>query len=160
MTVIFKRQTPERTKLLRKAFKAHNVAQKFLVHLYNNGYLERINGRFVLDKILRGKVPKRFDIHHIIPLSGGGTNALSNLCLMEESLHKFINKHCFDPALKDIQTGEVVEINIPDFPPVALRQDYSKFINQTLQKPNRVSGFRKLLLHPVRKLPVFKRWYK
>ena len=56
MTVIFKRQTPERTKLLRKAFKAHNVAQKFLVHLYKPLLLARIKLRGIAETITKALI--------------------------------------------------------------------------------------------------------
>ena len=94
MTVIFTRQATEKTHELRKEFKHIEATKAFLNFLLDNGYLERIRNRINVDKIRRGKVPKNFDIHHIIPLSGGGSNALSNLCLIEKSLHKFLNRRC------------------------------------------------------------------
>lgn len=160
MTVIFTRQPSERTKMLRKEFKHNKVAQTFLKYLHENGYLERLKGRYILRKLLKGKIPRNFDIHHIIPLSGGGTNSLSNLCLIEKSFHKFLNRRCFDPALKEIQEGETVEINIPDLPPVALQHDFLPFIQETLKKANKQSGFKRLLTYPLKRLPMFLGWRK
>ncbi len=160
MPVLFTRQPHERTSRLRKEFKHNKVAQQFLMMLYQKGYLDRIKKLCPLEKIARGKVPKNFDIHHIVPLSGGGTNDLHNLCLIERPLHKFINRRCFDPALKDIQPGQTVEINVPDFPPVALYKDYGKFIQETLAKENRESGFKHVMKKPLQKLPLFFGWRK
>ena len=160
MTVIFTRQSIEKTHELRKEFKHIEATKAFLNFLLDNGYLERIKNRINIAKIRKGKVPKNFDIHHIIPLSGGGSNALSNLCLIEKPLHKFLNRRCFDPALKNIQEGETVEINIPDLPPVALYSDFTPFINEILQKSPRRTSFRRLIHIPLKKLSHFADWYK
>ncbi len=160
MSVIFIRQSAERTHLLRRAFKAKDVTKHFLNFLLENGYLDRLKGRFNVDKLKNGKVPKGFDIHHIIPLSGGGSNSLSNLCLIEKSLHKFLNRRCFDPALKNIQEGETVQIAIPDLPPVALYNDYLPFIQKVLSSHSRQARFRRVILRPLKKLVLFKNWLK
>ncbi len=160
MTVIFTRQSPERTHELRKAFKHDEVTKDFLNFLLDNGYLFRLYGRFNEEKLRRGKVPRGFDIHHITPLSGGGSNSLSNLCLIETSFHKFLNRRCFDPALKNIQEGETVEIDIPDLPPVALYQDFQPFISKILSSHSRQASFKRLFLRPLGKLPFFKDWQK
>lgn len=160
MTVLFTRQTHEKTARLRRAFKHDKVTRRFLIHLYRKGYLKRLSKIYPLARIAKGKLPRRFDIHHIVPLSGGGTNTLSNLCLIEQSLHKFINRRCFDPALKNIKEGETVEVNVPNFGPVALHKDYTTFINETLRKTNRESGFRRLVMKPLARLPRFFDWRK
>ena len=67
-------------------------------------------------------------------VSGGGTNRLSNLCLIEKSLHKFINKNCFDPVLKNIKEGDTVTIPVPDFGRIAFRSQYAKWIDEILKK--------------------------
>lgn len=160
MTVIFTRQSTQKTHEMRKEFKRINATKDFLNFLLDNGYLERIKNRINIDKTRRGKVPKNFDIHHIIPLSGGGSNALSNLCLIEKSFHKFLNRRCFDPALKNIQEGETVQIDIPDLPPVALYHDFLPFINETLQKTSRQTTFKRLIHIPLKKLIHFTNWHK
>lgn len=160
MSVIFTRQSIQRTHELRKEFKNINATKEFLNFLLDNGYLDRIKNRINIKKTRKGKVPKRFDIHHIIPLSGGGSNALSNLCLIEKSFHKFLNRRCFDPALKNIQEGETVQIDIPDLPPVALYNDFLPFINEVLQRPGRHTTFKRLILIPLKKLSQFANWQK
>ncbi len=148
--LIFTKQPPTRTKQLRHDFKHNHVTRKFLLFLDQNGYLDRIYHRIDMNRLYRGKVPKGFDIHHIIPLSGGGTNSFSNLCLIEKSFHRFLNKYCFDVALKHIQVGETVAIDIPDLPPVALHNDYSKFIQDILKSQPRQAYWKKILRIPLR----------
>ncbi len=133
MGILFTLQSPETTKKLRKEFNHRNMNNKFVKWLYRKGYLEPYKDKINLGRSKRGKIPHGFDVHHIIPLSGGGTNHVSNFCLIERSLHKFINKKCFDPAVRNLKIGETVEIELPDFPKVALRRDFNGFIDKKLQ---------------------------
>lgn len=160
MPVLFTKQSTERTHELRKEFKKANVTQLFLTYLLENGYLDRFEGQFNEQRLRNGKVPRGFDIHHIIPLSGGGSNAISNLCLIEKSLHKFLNRRCFDPALKNVQEGEMVQIDIPDLPPVATYNDFCPFIRTILSKRERHATFRRVILNPMMRLPFFRDWQK
>ncbi len=132
MVVHFTLQPPEVTKALRKEFTRKKLNQVFVRWLYRKGYLDKYADIFNLTRASKGRVPHGFDVHHIVPLSGGGKNRLSNFCLIERSLHKFINKKCFDPALRNIKVGESVDIEIPDFGPIALRRDYNGFIDRKL----------------------------
>ena len=100
-----------------------------------------------MERAKRGKIPHGFDVHHIIPLSGGGTNHVSNLCLIEQSLHKFLNKKCFDPALRSIKIGETVEIDVPDLPKIALRSDFNDFIDRKLKHSKDRDKFYKYMRH-------------
>lgn len=133
MALKFTLQPPEVTKKLRKEFDRRDMNHKFVKWLYRKGFLDQYKDVINLERAKRGKIPHGFDVHHIVPLSGGGTNHVSNFCLIERSLHKFINKKCFEPALRNIKIGESVEIDIPDFPKVALRRDYNGFIDQKLK---------------------------
>ncbi|MBR6730817.1 MAG: HNH endonuclease [Alphaproteobacteria bacterium] len=133
MALKFTLQPPSVTKALRKEFDRRDMNHKFVKWLYRKGFLDQYKDVISLERAKRGKIPHGFDVHHILPLSGGGTNHVSNFCLIERSLHKFINKKCFEPALRHIKIGETVEIEIPDFPKVALRRDYNGFIDQKLK---------------------------
>ncbi|MBQ6855306.1 MAG: HNH endonuclease [Alphaproteobacteria bacterium] len=133
MAIKFTLQDPSVTKARRKEFDRRNMNQKFVKWLYRKGFLEPYADKINLERSKRGKIPRGFDVHHIIPLSGGGTNHVSNFCLIERSLHKFINKKCFEPAVRHLKIGETVDIEIPDFPKVALRRDFNGFIDKKLQ---------------------------
>ncbi|MDD3669317.1 MAG: HNH endonuclease signature motif containing protein [Alphaproteobacteria bacterium] len=123
--VHFTLQDPERTRALRRDFDHRDMNRKFVKWLYRKGYLDKYKDVISLERARRGRIPRGFDVHHIVPLSGGGTNHVSNLCLIERSLHKFINKKCFDPALRDVKIGESADIDVPDFGRVALRREYA-----------------------------------
>ena len=50
MTVIFTRQSTQKTHEMRKEFRHINAAKDFLNFLLDNGYLERIKNRINIDK--------------------------------------------------------------------------------------------------------------
>ena len=133
MGVRFILQSPDVTKKMRKEFDRRNMNQKFVKWLYRKGFLDAYKDKINLARSKRGKIPRGFDVHHIVPLSGGGTKHVSNFCLIERSLHKFINKKCFEPAVRNLKIGEAVDIDLPDFPKVALRRDFNSFIDRKLK---------------------------
>ncbi len=126
-------QDPCVTKQLRKEFDQRRMNHKFVKWLYRKGMLDKYADKINLERARRGKIPNGFDVHHIVPISCGGTNHVSNFCLMEKSLHRFINKKCFDPALRGLKIGECVDVELPDFGPVAIRSDYNGFIDRKLE---------------------------
>lgn len=132
MTLHLTVQPPEITRYYRRDFEKRDLNHKFVKWLYRKGLLDRYADIINLERAKRGKIPHGFDVHHILPISCGGTNHVSNFCLIERSLHKFINKKCFDPALRGLKIGESVDIEIPDFPKVALKRDYNGFIDRKL----------------------------
>lgn len=134
MPVKFTLQPKTYTKQMRKEFDHKRLNRVFVLWLYRSGQLDKYVREINLARASRGLIPHGFDIHHIVPLSGGGTNRLSNLCLIEKSLHKFINKNCFDPVLKDIKEGETITVPVPDFGRIAFRHQYSDWINKFYPK--------------------------
>lgn len=132
MTLHVTVQPPEVTKALRKDFDRRDLNHKFVKWLYRKGFLDKYADIINMERAKRGKIPHGFDVHHILPISCGGTNHVSNLCLIEKSLHKFINKKCFDPVLRQLKIGQTGSIEIPDFPKVALRRDFNGFIDRKL----------------------------
>lgn len=142
MKIIFIRQSVQETRHLRHAFKREDVTAAFLKQLYFSGYANQFKDKLDLALLKEGIMPEKFDIHHIRPLSGGGNNALSNLCLIEQAFHKFINRHCFDPALRFVKEGEQVEIEVPNLAPIAFYQDYGAFVKEILHRPTRNSHYK------------------
>lgn len=145
MDIRFTLQNPKITQKYRRQFDRHNVNRVFVKWLYRRGYLDKYAHIFNIKRAERGLIPHGFDIHHIVPLAGGGKNFFPNLCLMERSLHKFINRKCFEPALRNIREGEERIVELPDFPPVALRREYNAFIDQKMAHMKDKKLFYKLL---------------
>ena len=114
MTIHFTLQPPEVTKQLRKQFDRRKLNQVFVRWLYRKGLLDKYADMINLDRAAKGRVPHGFDVHHIIPLSGGGQNRFSNFCLIERSLHKFINKKCFESVYLGVRITEEDKKNIID----------------------------------------------
>ena len=132
MPVIFTKQSKEYTHAMRKEFDHKRLNRVFVLWLYRSGKLDSYAKQINLARAARGLIPHGYDIHHIVPLSGGGNNKISNLCLIDKSLHKFINKKCFDPALNRIKEGETTTIPVPDFGRIALRSDYQSWVDKIL----------------------------
>jgi len=134
MPVVFTKQSREYTHQMRKEFDHKRLNRVFVLWLYRSGKLDPYAKQINLARAARGLIPHGYDIHHILPLSGGGNNKISNLCLIDKSLHKFINKKCFDPALNRIKEGETTTIPVPDFGRIALRSDYQSWIDKILSQ--------------------------
>jgi len=60
-------------------------------------------------KMRDGKVVQ-FQVHHRVPLQGGGSNAIENLCLVEQAVHNPFFHKGDDPKLNKMKTGEVRKI--------------------------------------------------
>lgn len=84
-----------------------------------------------LEEAKKGFVPKGYDVHHIIPLSLGGTNHISNLVLIPRKLHEKIHQYMFDALYKKLPEcaefkpapeGEKTYVFVPIFPRAMERQ--------------------------------------
>lgn len=53
--------------------------------------------------IKKGILPKKFNVHHYVPLSIGGKNDSSNMCVIEKRLHKWLHAYLLDPIYRDIK---------------------------------------------------------
>lgn len=121
MQVIYTKVTPDIVKEHRKFFRKH-VKRAFVRWLAYNHYLDDICTAAELKAAKKGHLADDLDIHHIVPLSAtadSDVNAFTNLCVLHKETHKYINKNCFQPQLKDIMTapyGTTQVIDIPSFP--------------------------------------------
>jgi hypothetical protein len=85
----------------------NNFREKFILKLYYNGFFH--DGRFSKKDIKRaskGKPPKGYNVHHIVPRRQGGTNSFDNLTLIRITTHEAINEY-------ESNTGENFPQNIP-----------------------------------------------
>ncbi len=81
----------------------------------------------LLEKAVEGKSIPFMNLHHIVPLSWGGTNDESNLTLINKNLHTFLHSKIYSAANKRLiehyeaqgeQSNKPVEIWLPKLPPL------------------------------------------
>lgn len=120
---VYTKIAPDIVKKQRKFFKKR-VKIPFVKWCAYQGYLDEVLDKRELRLAKRkGYLPKDLDIHHMMPLSGSDkdVNCFSNLCVLHKNTHQWINKHLFQPQLKDMYKqpyGHTRVIEIPVFPPV------------------------------------------
>jgi hypothetical protein len=109
-----RRPRPEH-KRLRKKFKGvraafiMDVARTQADHLRKAGLTEAE----IATAAEAGRLPSRFNVHHIKPLDDGGTNDTANLVIMRkaddhELIHRFL-----DPQLADLPVGRSRQVRLP-----------------------------------------------
>jgi len=75
-----------------------------------------------IDAMVRdGNAPPGWNVHHKLPLGGGGDNAMSNLVVIREAPHVALHQFLF-PQIKHLQEGQSTRafLPVPDgmiFPP-------------------------------------------
>ncbi len=115
--------------------KKYNIKQhthlfvKELAHDANSGLAEMLHPAELRAAQHRGKMPKNCNVHHIIPLSMGGTNESSNLCLMDETLHMYLHQKLLDKVRSALQEGETALLILPKFKRVYTNKDYNLFFS-------------------------------
>lgn len=66
-----------------------------------------------IGKIGQGGVPKGYNVHHKIPLDGGGTNDYSNLVLIKNNSEHYTITNAQRELTSHIPYGETVKIEFP-----------------------------------------------
>ena len=119
-------------KKIHQIFNDQKIARQMCYMLAQYGFM-----RGVLDSKQRHQVfvdvhdeNAPFNVHHIRPISLGGTNDFSNLTLMDVKLHSFVHRSFFSSEaiekIKDLQ-GTQADLSYdkitPVFPPIATLQN-------------------------------------
>ncbi len=80
------------------------VANEFVKKIAKKGLLNNIlNKRDVIYAIRTGRLPKKFNVHHYVPLALGGKNEETNLCVIERKLHKWLHSYLLEPIYRDVK---------------------------------------------------------
>lgn len=61
----------------------------------------------------RGLCPKRYNVHHKLPIHGGGQNEFSNFIIMPIDKHDDLHHKVIDPQIENIREGETRRILVP-----------------------------------------------
>ena len=98
----------------RKGF--NSVREKFLAHIAKNCQKE-LRAIGITDKQIeqmkKGSVPNGYNVHHKLPIHGGGLNEFSNLILMPIPPHDELHHKVLDPQVSQIQAGETKKVKLP-----------------------------------------------
>ena len=66
-----------------------------------------------IQQIKKGVAPNGYNVHHKLPIHGGGKNEFSNLILMPIKPHNELHQKVMDPQVAQMQTGESKKVVIP-----------------------------------------------
>ena len=98
----------------RKGF--NSVREKFLAHIAKNCQKE-LRAIGITDKQIeqmkKGSVPNGYNVHHKLPIHGGGLNEFSNLILMPIPPHDELHHKVLDPQVSQMQAGETKKVKLP-----------------------------------------------
>ncbi|MGN1063406.1 MAG: HNH endonuclease signature motif containing protein [Alphaproteobacteria bacterium] len=124
----------EETKALREQYEKDNKIQRdFVKYLARQGVLELYFSKaYCRVARRRGTRPRGFQIHHIIPLSLGGTNDFSNLMLVHEDIHMEIHERIWDgiyKMMKEAGVGSTAMVILPVLPPVMNKADICQLMS-------------------------------
>ena len=98
----------------RKGF--NSVREKFLKHIAQNCQKD-LREIGVTDKQIeqmkKGSVPNGYNVHHKLPIHGGGLNEFANLILMPIPPHDELHHKVLDPQVSQMQGGESKKVKLP-----------------------------------------------
>lgn len=64
-------------------------------------------------QVKKGRAPVGYNVHHKLPIHGGGENVFSNLILMPIGPHDELHHRVMDPQVSQMQTGDSKKVVIP-----------------------------------------------
>lgn len=114
-----------------RLFFKNRVKRNFVQFCAYKGLLNDFFSAGQITQAKKGSLPNKLSIHHIQPLSGGGSSDFNNLCIISDSLHHYLNKFWFAPQLKSTEKepyGFKKEIVLPELPMVALDRNLANEI--------------------------------
>ncbi|MGD9638044.1 MAG: hypothetical protein AB7U85_03175 [Alphaproteobacteria bacterium] len=93
---------------VRKEFLKH-LAEEYKDDLKKEGFSSK-----QLATMRKGMCPKGYNIHHKLPIHGGGKNDFDNLCIVIASpVHEHIHNQYINPQIRGMNDGEKRQIKIP-----------------------------------------------
>ena len=112
--ITLKKRSSSELSQLRSEFNT-SVRKNFLMDMGKQTEYLRSAGFTEADilKIQNGYVPTGWQVHHKIPLDGGGTNDFSNLVLIQnEPYHKVLTNYQ-NSVMKDMNEGDIIVVAWP-----------------------------------------------
>lgn len=107
---------PDKQTRKRRRSAFNEVRKKFLQHigetmepaLRDMGLTDK-----QIEQVKKGRAPVGYNVHHKLPIHGGGENVFSNLILMPIVPHDELHHKVMDPQVAQMQTGESKKVVIP-----------------------------------------------
>ena len=107
---------PDKQTRKRRRSAFNEVRKKFLQHigetmepaLRDMGLTDK-----QIDMVKKGRSPVGYNVHHKLPIHGGGKNEFSNFILMPIGPHDELHHKVMDPQVAQMQTGESKKVVIP-----------------------------------------------
>lgn len=112
--ITLKKRSSSELSQLRSEFNT-SVRKNFLMDMGKQTEYLRSAGFTEADilKIQNGYVPTGWQVHHKIPLDGGGTNDFSNMVLIQnEPYHKVLTNYQ-NSVMKDMNEGDIIVVAWP-----------------------------------------------
>ena len=82
----------------------YEVVNNFVKKMAQDGRLNNILQADELDLAKKeGLLPKRYNVHHYIPLAMGGQHHESNLCVIDRRLHSWLHAYILEPIYRDLK---------------------------------------------------------
>lgn len=92
------------------------------------GMLDRYFSKKIIKEAKKsGKLPKGYQVHHIIPIKLGGSNELNNLCIVDAETHTMLHRFIYQPLLEKLREGETAFVKLPLFERVLYKEDRDRF---------------------------------
>lgn len=113
--MILTRLSIEATRAARQAYKESGIRAFFLTRGYQCGAFRDLipPGDKACRRVESGVVPKGYSIHHLVPLSLGGSNTLDNLALMLDEEHQALHARVIAPQTDGMRPGESRNVSLP-----------------------------------------------
>ena len=100
-------------KVIKKTFKKALANRAYVRRLAIEGALTYILDPKELQTALNyGRLPKRYEVHHYLPISMGGTLNDENLCVVESRLHDALHQKILDVIYKEVHNSPYVDKDV------------------------------------------------
>lgn len=107
---------PDKKERKRKRHQFDSVREEFLKYVGQNMEKELRDMGMTdkqIEQVQKGSAPNGYNVHHKLPIHGGGKNEFSNLILMPIKPHDELHHKVMDPQVAQMQGGDSKKVIIP-----------------------------------------------
>lgn len=125
-------ETMQKRNFFRKKYGSERKGNVFVQNCANAGLFNQDMSQKEIELAqIKGVLPERFVVHHILPLSLGGTNDTSNLCVIHQDVHTALHKEHLNLIRNewDAEKHPEAYLYIPKGLPFLTIRDLNKFFS-------------------------------